>query len=69
MFSTAKAGGFSGAENFCGDNKKKKFEIDEEIIVQKSDHESEEYVDKNSMTEVEDCSKLGVILDGECAFF
>ena len=41
---------------------KKEFEIDEEIIVQKFDHEWEEYVDINSMTEVEDCSKLRVIL-------
>ena len=35
---------------------KKEFEIDEEIIVQKFDHEWEEYVDINSMTEVEDRS-------------
>ena len=41
---------------------KKEFEIDEEIIVQKFDHEWEEYVDINSMTEVEDRSKLRVIL-------
>ena len=35
---------------------KKEFEIDEEIFVQKFDHEWEEYVDINSMTEVEDRS-------------
>ena len=48
---------------------KKEFEIDEEIIVQKFDHQWEAYVDINSMIEVEDRSKLRVILDGECAFF
>lgn len=41
---------------------KKEFEIDAEIIFQKFDHEWEEYVDINSMTEVEDRSKLRVTL-------
>lgn len=41
---------------------KKEFEIDAEIIVQRFDHEWEEYVDINSMTEVEDRSKLRVTL-------
>ena len=41
---------------------KKEFEIDEKIIVQKFDHVWEGYVDINSMTVVEDRSKLSVIL-------